>query len=81
MTFVITSLTMGVTVLISRYLGEKREGEIGKVIGGAILFFAVMAVVMMVLLLAGAPESGGDWICSAVSFYLRNNLFYHLLYY
>lgn len=54
-TFVITSLTMGVTVLISRYLGEKREGKIGKVIGGAILFFAVMAVVMMVLLLAGAP--------------------------
>ncbi len=37
-TFIITSLTMGVTVLISRYLGEKRKGRIGEVIGGAICF-------------------------------------------
>ncbi len=37
-TFVITSLTMGVTVLISRYLGEKKQERIGGVIGGAICF-------------------------------------------
>lgn len=54
-TFVITSLTMGVTVLISRYLGEQRMERIGKIIGGAICFFAVFSAVVMVLLLLGAP--------------------------
>lgn len=54
-TFVISSLTMGVTVLISRYLGEQRTGRIGKVIGGAICFFAVFSAVIMLVLLAGAP--------------------------
>ena len=54
-TFVITSLTMGVTVLISRYLGEKRVNRVGSVIGGCICFFAVFTAVIMVLLLASAP--------------------------
>ena len=34
-TFVVTQLAMGVTVLIARYLGEKRPQYIGQVIGGA----------------------------------------------
>ena len=34
-TFVVTQLAMGVTVLIARYLGEKNEGKIGAVLGGA----------------------------------------------
>lgn len=55
-TFVISELTMGVTVLIGRYLGENRNERIGKVIGGAIVFFAIMAAVLMVLLLAFAPQ-------------------------
>ncbi|MBO5228390.1 MAG: MATE family efflux transporter [Lachnospiraceae bacterium] len=54
-TFVISALTMGVTVLISRYLGEGKNARIGKVIGGAVAFFAVFAVVMMVLLIVFAP--------------------------
>ena len=54
-TFVITALTMGVTVLISRYLGEKRSQRIGSVIGGTICFFGVLTGVIMILLLAGAP--------------------------
>lgn len=54
-TFVISSLTMGVTVLISRYLGEQRPERIGKVIGGAICFFAVFSAIVMLLLLLGAP--------------------------
>lgn len=54
-TFVITGLTMGVTVLIGRYLGEKQVKRIGKIIGGAISFFAVLAVVLMAFLLVGAP--------------------------
>ena len=54
-TFLITGLTMGVTVLIGRYLGEKQVKRIGKIIGGAVSFFAVLAVVLMVFLLVGAP--------------------------
>lgn len=56
MTFVISELTMGVTVLIGRYLGENRHERIGKVIGGAIVFFAIMAAALMILLLAFAPQ-------------------------
>ncbi len=55
-TFVISSLTMGVTVLISRYLGEGSNHRIGKAIGGAVVFFSGFAVVLMVLLLAFAPQ-------------------------
>ncbi len=58
-TFVITGLTMGVTVLISRYLGERTPERIGKVIGGAIAFFFLLTAVMMVLLLAFAPGFAG----------------------
>lgn len=54
-TFVIASLTMGVTVLISRYLGEQKVERVGAVIGGAICFFAVFTVVAMIFLLVGAP--------------------------
>lgn len=54
-TFVISALTMGVTVLISRYLGEQKAERIGEVIGGAICFFALFTVTIMVLMLVGAP--------------------------
>lgn len=54
-TFVIAALTMGVTVLISRYLGEGRNERIGKVIGGAIAFFIAFAVIATVVLLLLAP--------------------------
>ena len=36
-TFVVTQLAMGVTVLIARYLGEKKPERIGAVLGGVIL--------------------------------------------
>lgn len=55
-TFVITSLTMGVTVLISRYLGQRSVERVGKVIGGAICFFIALTVVMMAVLLVFAPQ-------------------------
>ena len=54
-TFIITGLTMGVTVLISRYLGEKATERIGKVIGGAIAFFIVLTIFLMAVLLLFAP--------------------------
>jgi len=34
-TFVVTQFAMGITVLIARYLGEKRPEQIGSVIGGS----------------------------------------------
>lgn len=55
-TFVIAALTMGVTVLIGRYLGENANEKIGKVIGGAVAFFAVFATALMILLLIFAPQ-------------------------
>ncbi len=55
-TFVVTGLTMGVTVLISRYLGERSPEKIGKVIGGAIAFFFLLTICLMALLLVFAPE-------------------------
>ena len=32
--FTVTGLSMGITVLIGRYIGEKQERKVGKVIGG-----------------------------------------------
>lgn len=49
-TFVVTQLAMGVTVLIARYIGEKREKEIGAVLGGAVVVFAILAGCLFVLL-------------------------------
>ena len=41
-TFVVTQLAMGITVLIARYLGEKKPDLIGQVIGGAAVVFAIL---------------------------------------
>ena len=38
-TFVITQFAMGVTVLIARYIGEKKPEQIGALIGGAIVVY------------------------------------------
>lgn len=48
--FVVTQLAMGVTVLIARYIGEKREKEIGAVLGGAAVVFTILAGCLFVLL-------------------------------
>ena len=49
-TFVVTQLAMGVTVLIARYLGEKRPEQIGAVIGGAAVVFTMLSLGMFILL-------------------------------
>ena len=49
-TFVVTQLAMGVTVLIARYLGEKRPQYIGQVIGGAAVVFTLLAAALFVVL-------------------------------
>ena len=48
--FVIAGLSMGITVLIGRYLGEKKPQLVGKVIGGAICLFLVMSVILAVIM-------------------------------
>jgi hypothetical protein len=47
-TFIITSFAMGVTVLISRYLGEKKPKKIGKIVGGATILFTAISVVLCI---------------------------------
>lgn len=53
--FVLTALAMGVTVLMGRYIGEKKENRLSSVIGGAIVVFFIIAVVLTVVLLGFAP--------------------------
>ena len=74
-TFVVTQLAMGVTVLIARYLGEKRPERIGAVLGGAAVVFTILAAAMFVLLvgfarpiavLMQAPEEAVDLTASYV---------------
>ena len=49
-TFMVTQLAMGATVLIARYLGEKKPERIGAVLGGATVVFGILAAVLFVLL-------------------------------
>lgn len=53
-TFVVTQLAMGVTVLIARYLGEKKPEQIGAVLGGAVVVFTLLSVGMFILLVGFA---------------------------
>lgn len=53
-TFVVTQLAMGITVLIARYLGEKRSEAIGPVIGGAVVVFALISAGLFVLMVCFA---------------------------
>lgn len=49
-TFVITQLAMGITVLIARYIGEKSTNQIGQLLGGATVIFTMIAVVLFVVM-------------------------------
>ena len=53
-TFVVTQLAMGVTVLIARYLGEKKETSIGSVIGGATVVFVLLSAVLFIVMVGFA---------------------------
>ena len=57
--FILCGLAMGVTVLMGRYIGEGNERRLGRVIGGAILTFLVIAAILTLLLLVGAPFLAG----------------------
>ncbi len=53
-TFTAAALTTAVTVLIGKYLGEKKPERIGKLIGSAVCFFAVLSLVISVVLVVFA---------------------------
>lgn len=53
-TFAVTGLAMGITVLIGLYLGQKKEERIGKVIGGEICFFVLVSIAAAVGLIVFA---------------------------
>ncbi len=55
-TFVITSLAMGITVLIARYIGERKTENTGPLIGGSILVFSVITVILFLVMLFFARE-------------------------
>ena len=50
----VTQLAMGVTVLIARYIGEKKPEQIGAVLGGAAVVFAILSAAIFVLLVGFA---------------------------
>ncbi len=53
-TFTITGLTMGVTVVMGQYMGEKKPEKAGQVVGGAICLFVVLSFILVVVMLAFA---------------------------
>ena len=53
-TFVVTQLAMGVTVLIGHYLGEKHPEQIGAVLGGAAFVFSILSAVLFVVMVVFA---------------------------
>ena len=49
-TFLVNSLAMGATILLSQKIGQGREREAGEVAGSTICLFAVLALVLTVLM-------------------------------
>lgn len=49
-TFVITQFAMGITVLIARYIGEKKQKNIGSLIGGATVLFCIVSVILFIIM-------------------------------
>lgn len=74
-TFVVTQLAMGITVLIAKYLGEKRPEQIAPVLGGASVVFLCISCALFVILtgfagpvsrLMQAPEESAELTVSYV---------------
>ena len=53
-TFVVVQFAMGITVLIARYLGEKKPEQIGSVIGGATIVFTAISVGLFIVMVCFA---------------------------
>ena len=74
-TFVVVQFAMGITVLIARYLGEKKPEKIVAVIGGGAIVFTIISVVLFIVMvcfahpisiLMQAPEEAVDLTASYV---------------
>lgn len=74
-TFVVIQFAMGITVLIARYLGEKKPQQIGAVVGGASIVFTIISAVLFVVMvffarpiaiLMQAPEAAVDQTASYI---------------
>ena len=59
-TFVVTQFAMGITVLIARYIGEKDTKQIGPLIGGATVVFAIISAVLFVVMITLAHPQPCD---------------------
>jgi len=55
-TFTVASLTTAVTILIGKYIGEKKPEKIGKLVGSAIAFFFALSIVLTILLFIFAKQ-------------------------
>lgn len=55
-TFVITQFAMGVTVIIARYIGEKKQDLIGSVIGGSAIIFAIISAILFVIMIVFSKQ-------------------------
>ncbi len=55
-TFVVTQFAMGVTVIIARYIGEKKQSLIGAVIGGSAIIFAIVSAVLFVIMIVFSKQ-------------------------
>lgn len=53
-TFVVVQFAMGITVLIARYLGEKKPEQIGSVIGGSAIVFTAISVGLFIVMVCFA---------------------------
>lgn len=53
-TFVVTQFAMGITVLIARYIGEKKTGQIGEVLGGAAVVFTIISIGLFIFMVCFA---------------------------
>ena len=52
-TLVVTGSSMAVTVLISRYLGEKRPQRLSNLLGAAFSLYAIVALILFIALVFG----------------------------
>lgn len=67
-TFVITSLAMGSTVIIGQHIGERKPKEAGNAVGTTIMLFAILGLVLTVILELFAGNIAGILQVPAESF-------------
>lgn len=58
-TNLVSSLAMGMTVLLGEKIGQRRGEEGGEIVGGGIVLFAALGVAMTVLIAVFAPQLAG----------------------